>query len=216
MVIKIPDYKLVYNNELYHYGVKGMKWGKRKARYDDSYSSQLRSAKAAYKSQKRKIDSEYIKAGERYDIDTKGGRIQSKRADDAFDRATDKWLADRKSAKADYKQSKQLIKDTNIKNYRNKIDEAEKASNIADMKWNEVNEQYKSLGKTRVTRMINAMRNKTDAAKAYNKNYDEASSLDDIASDKWYEANRAYIKTGRNRIEAIINNVSYDMRKRKR
>lgn len=38
-----------YNNELYHYGVKGMKWGVRKAEYNAMTRSQKRDTKRKYK-----------------------------------------------------------------------------------------------------------------------------------------------------------------------
>lgn len=47
------DY-IIYNGELYHHGVKGMKWGHRKARYDQGYTSirqTRKDARAAYRSQ---------------------------------------------------------------------------------------------------------------------------------------------------------------------
>lgn len=95
------------NNELMHYGVLGMKWGHRKA---NPYSTQMRNAKLKYKSNKKRIDSAYTRAGEAYDKATKGGRIESKKADRALDAAADKWGADRKAAKAAYKAEKTGIK----------------------------------------------------------------------------------------------------------
>lgn len=194
-------------NELYHHGVKGMKWGKRKAQSE--YHQSLSRAKSTYKSNKKKIDAGYTKAAEMFDKKTNGGRVRNKTAEQAFDKAADKWAADRKSAKADYKNTKASIKKQAVKSYEKQFNKAEKASNVADKKWNQVNEQYHNLGKTKVTRMINAARNKTDAAKSYNREYDKASNMSDSADKLWSDAKKLYEQTGRNRVERIFNNVKY-------
>ena len=60
--------KYIYDNrELYHYGVKGMKWGVRKKRYDDdpnvaNYRKQYEADRAIYKSSKKAMN----KASNRY------------------------------------------------------------------------------------------------------------------------------------------------------
>lgn len=95
------------NNELMHYGVLGMKWGHRKA---NPYLTQMRNAKLKYKSNKNRIDSAYTRAGDAYNKATKGGRIESKKANRALDAAADKWGADRKAAKAAYKAERAGIK----------------------------------------------------------------------------------------------------------
>ena len=96
-----------------------------------------------------------------------------------------------------------------IKNYKKKFDEAERASNLADQKWNEVGEQYKALGKNRIERIMKATKNNTAEAKAYTKAFDEASRLSDFADTKWNEVSRAYAETGKNRISRVLNNVRY-------
>lgn len=97
----------------------------------------------------------------------------------------------------------------NVKEYSKKYDKAEKASNIADKKWHEVNEMYVALGKNKVQRIINASRNKSTAAKKYNNEYDRASNMSDEADALWKEAKDSYKKTGRNRISRVINNAKY-------
>lgn len=96
-----------------------------------------------------------------------------------------------------------------VKEYSRKYDNAEKASNIADKKWHEVDKMYISLGKNKVERIFNAAHNKTDAAKRYNKAYDEASNMSDKADELWRDAKNSYKKTGRNKIERVINNAKY-------
>lgn len=193
-------------NELMHYGVPGMKWGHHKA---NAYVTYMQNAKLRYKSNKKQIDSSYTKAGAAYDRATKGGRVPNKKADRALDAAADKWASDRKSARAAYKQDKINIKKKYVSDYNKKFNSAEKASNIADKKWNEVNAQYKALGKNKIERMIKSM-GKSEAAKQYSKNYDEASRLSDAADKKWKEAKEAYKQTGRNYVDRIFNNIKYD------
>ena len=47
---------IYYNGELYHHGVKGMKWGRRKAKQEarDNYKSTIKKAKEDYKLAKQK------------------------------------------------------------------------------------------------------------------------------------------------------------------
>lgn len=93
------------------------------------------------------------------------------------------------------------------------FDAAEKASNIADKKWNEVDAQYKALGRNRVSRMLNAARGKSDAAKKHNKMYDDAERASNIADEKWSSVKESYKNTGRNRIERILNQIEYDRKR---
>lgn len=124
-------------DELYHHGVKGMKWGQRKAKSE--YHQSLTRAKTAYKSNKKKIDAGYTKASEMFDKKTNGGRVRNKKAEQAFDKAADKWASDRKSAKADYKKTKTSIKRTakaQKKEFKADVKNYKKNANILDLSVN--------------------------------------------------------------------------------
>jgi len=84
-----------------------------------------------------------------------------------------------KSRKAEYK--------AKYNTYSKKYDEWSKKQDQNDSEWNKVQEMRKGLGKTGLTRTINAARNKSDAAKAYNKAYDKWSKTQDKLDKEWGE-----------------------------
>lgn len=93
------EYNMTYPNELYHYGVKGMKWGVRRARNDEAVASARQGYKDAKKEFKTAVK-EYRKTA-----NTAFGMKGLKRANAAEKKAYD---ADMKllEAKAQYKASK--------------------------------------------------------------------------------------------------------------
>ena len=93
------------NNELYHYGVKGMKWGVRKKPEYSSMTQDVRNKKAAYKQAKKEYGKAFNKAYDRaiaaYSPIKKHREANDKRWDDAWEKGNrfDKAKAEYKSAR---------------------------------------------------------------------------------------------------------------------
>lgn len=190
------EYIITRNNEdeLYHYGVKGMKWGHRKAqKYVTKARTARESAKEWDEMAKDAQSRGKTKRASKYSAYAKQDRVDAKRYDSQA-AAVNKNIAKTKA---------------NVRKYEKKYNEAVKVDDAANAQWAKVQEQRKALGKTKLTRTINAARGKSDAAKAYNKGYNAWEKLQNTADKKWSEAKQEYANTGRNRVERILNNARY-------
>lgn len=200
--------KTYYPEYLMHYGVKGMKWGHRKNALSVKAAGHRAMAKVydinakTYKKSNKALSS--MNAAARTQQLKKAEAAQA----EANAKREQRNTPEAKAKKADKAATQKAMKNS-IKAYNKKFEEAEKASNIADEKWNKVSEQYKALGKTRVTRIINAAKNKSDAAKQYNKSYNDWERSQNAADKKWNEAQEEYKKTGKNRVSRVVNNAKY-------
>lgn len=178
------------SDELYRYGVPGMKWGKRKVKKWATSEHQPSSVKSST------LAGLYAATGNR-----KIGK--------ALDKSNNKDAKNWERAKKEYKRLTNNKPTKSVKKYNTSYDVASRLSDKADKKWSEVNKMYKDLGKTKVTRLLNAKRGKSEAAKRYSKEYDKASKMSDKADAKWRETKQLRKKTGRNGISRTINNIRY-------
>lgn len=94
----MSDY-IIHNGELYHYGVKGMKWGRR------------RDARKTYKNAKNKAFSKYEKEINDIEKSYKKGQMLSKKDQDREARAESNYQKEVSKAKSDYTQAKKNIKE---------------------------------------------------------------------------------------------------------
>lgn len=78
----------MYINELYHYGVKGMKWGVRKKRYEISDAqNNFKAAKADYKMAKKQYNKSFNKANNRRAAVFSPSKKQRQRNDERWEKA---------------------------------------------------------------------------------------------------------------------------------
>ena len=107
------------SNELYHYGVPGMKWGVRKKQYEErDISSNYKKAKAAYKTAKKDYNEAfnkyYNKSYQAYSLSKKKRAANDERFADAINKgiALDKAKESYKSAKETRQQAIKSAKET--------------------------------------------------------------------------------------------------------
>lgn len=116
-------YHNIYNEELAHHGIKGMKWGVRRFQNKDgtlTKAGKLREAKAAYKKADDDAFTKYEKAIHKIEKPYKKGQNLSKEDLAREDKAERDYQRSSEAAKAKYKQAKEQYKKDTALNKRQK------------------------------------------------------------------------------------------------
>lgn len=120
-------------------------------------------------------------------------------------RNEDKYASKRKSA-----QQKRIDTAKNVKDYEKKFNAWTEAQDKNDEAWESVKEKRKAIGKTPLTRTLNAIFKADDPkVKEYAKAYDEWSDKQDILDAQWNDVKEAYSKTGKVWLSRVANNIKY-------
>lgn len=215
-------------NELYHHGIKGMKWGQRrwqnsdgtfneagKARYfganSDHRPDSVKEAKQKYKAARKEYNKAFNNAyrhNHPYSF-SKKKRLESNAR---WDEAGEKAEAVRDAKKA-YKQAKKSAKIDAVRKYDKAYDEAYKTQKIADESNAKMKAAYKDLGRTGVSRFLQAFKGTigkgNDAYKRYSVAYDEANLTQKTADEAYQKMRSAYQSTGKNYVDRVLNNIKY-------
>lgn len=192
----------VYNDELYHFGKKGMKWGKRTtSNIKEGISARNQAGKDQIKHPilSTKAQLSMIRKNPLRTI--RGGTEVLKDLNADVKNRVDKSNQVKAEKKANIKSA--------VQNYSKEHDKSTKMYEAADKQWSVAQDAYKKTGKTKVGAIINNIRNKSPEVKAYNKEFNKASNMSDAADKQWNKTMVAYKKTGKTRLTQIINNIKY-------
>lgn len=129
----------LYPNELYHHGVKGMKWGVRKAQPVSGSRGRLQSAKADYKSSKKTYNKSYNKAYS-YSARHPISQFVSKKIKAESEARWDQAIKDAKqtnSAKSAYKSAKKNAKAEKKASIKRGEELYRRLNDPKEIRWNE-------------------------------------------------------------------------------
>lgn len=201
------------NEELMHYGIPGMKWGKgrktvplinknlRKQNRMSAGERKVAETKAAYKAAKKQYSKDFNKSSTLYGAWGPGNK---QRHNKTYESA----VAANKAEKA-YKKAKIDLKKSNVRAYKESDKKANKLYSAGDKEMAKAKELYKKTGKNAVSRVINNIKGKSDAVKAYSKQFDKADKIYNKADNEWMKSQELYKKTGKTRLTRYLNNRKY-------
>ena len=210
------NYRIVYEDELYHYGVKGMKWGVRK-------DPEVSAARRRYKMAKKEANKAFNKA---YSFSNRHPVSQYFKSSKNYHKSNELWgdaqdkIREEKNAKSNLKAIKRSHKVAaknevrkKVKAYSQAYDQASRAQDRADDKWRSVSKQYKDLGKTPISRIRSVHKAQTGkgsaAAKKYLKDWDSWEIMQDTADSAYARQRQTREAIGRTWVTRTIRTIRY-------
>ena len=231
----------VHTDELYHHGIKGMKWGRRRFQNSDGsltaagkqrYSSDVKSAKAEYKQAKKEYNTAYNKAHNKaiaaYSPIKKHRQANDERWNDAFNKAErlNEAQANLKGAKAARKIERKYDKvGKNLGKADYYREKGEKSAQSHERNAVVFDKKAKQLESSGQYFKAEAARKAADAIRARGSNTQAeqeriASAYERVASKQTEKvsayATKKRVEVGKSRVDSILSNsrkAGYDIAK---
>lgn len=216
-------------NELYHFGVKGQKWGLRQWQNKDGSLTEAGRKHYGYGDVKdtilyrskysNKMSSSFDKLYGAYATHPITSRIKGTKAYKRTDDASGEYLNAAKKVRNANKKLDEYKKDPNyrknvVKGYQKDFDDASKKQETLDEEWMNIKQMYKQTGKSSLDRVINNFIGESKEVKAYKKAYDEWSKKQDALDEVFDDVREIYKETGSNAVSRILNNIKYEDKKK--
>ena len=118
------------------------------------------------------------------------------------------------AGKKRYGGEKRNEKKAAVYRYSKAMNEADRTQEIADKAYSKSKEAYDALGKTKLSRVVEAFKGSigkgSEAYKRYSKAYDKAVETQEVADEAYKKAKAAYTETGKTFAGRVLNNIRYD------
>ena len=230
--MELDDSNLIeYSKELYHYGIKGQKWGTRRFQNEDGslttlgrqhyYPNSAKTTDARWKENEELHKKNNRAAYKKLAKGALGYYINSKDHSKNYwggikDTLTEnkRYRKEKKELKKARRAQKQANEKKAVAAYQKKYQQlVGKANKQFDKDYATVSNNWNSLGKSELGRKMKTVFKKKDASVvAWKKSVDDMMTNSKRSQQEWNDSNinEMYKRTGSNAISRIVNNIKYD------